>query len=108
MFDLLLPPDETERMLALRGHDDLPQSGDPHFDIITEIAAHQHGMPWAEINLVDADTVRTCAAFGMPAPGATPRHLAFCAHTILSPTDLTIVADILHPGTAIRLLAQVL
>jgi diguanylate cyclase (GGDEF)-like protein/PAS domain S-box-containing protein len=93
VFDLIVPPDEAERVRSLREHGDLPQGGDPHFDIIAEIAAHQHAMPMAEINLVGADTVQTCAAFGMPAPTAMPRNLAFCAHTILSSTDLTIVAD---------------
>jgi|GEM_PF-2468730 len=89
----MVPPDEAERVQALRDHCDMPPGGDPHFDIIAEIAARQLGMPQAEINLVDADTVHTYAAYGMPAPTAMPRNLAFCAHTILSPTDLTIVPD---------------
>ena len=78
----LLPPDETQRLAALRSYNVLNSSAEEAFDDIARLAAHICQTPIALVSLVD----ETCQWFKSKVGvnfAETPRDIAFCAHAIL-------------------------
>lgn len=87
-----LPHNESDRLARLRGIgilDSLPQQA---FDDITALAASICGTPIALISLVDEDRQWFKSSLGLDVP-QTPREVAFCAHAILQPDEVMVVAD---------------
>lgn len=91
MIDPPLPPDETQRLTALRslGLLDTPIEG--RFERITELAQLLLDMPIAAISLVDEDRQWFKSIRGLDAQ-QTERRVAFCAHTIAD-RDTQVVSD---------------
>jgi diguanylate cyclase (GGDEF)-like protein/PAS domain S-box-containing protein len=87
-----LPPDEDQRLRALRDLDQLDSAPEPVFDAITRLAASLCDVPIALVRLVDERRQWFKSAVGL-AVKETPRELAFCAHAILTPTELLEVPD---------------
>ncbi len=88
-----MPDNEAERLRALRSLDLLDTPPDPRFDLFARLAAHLYGTPIALVSLLDADRLWFKATVGLEAP-EVPRELAFCAHAILSPGEVTVVDDL--------------
>ncbi len=86
-----LPPDEAERLAALRMYDVLDTPAEEPFDDLTELAARICEAPIALISLIDKDRQWFKSRVGLDA-AETARDIAFCAHAIHQP-DLLIVAD---------------
>jgi GAF domain-containing protein len=90
-----LPPDEAERLRALRELELLDSEPEEEFDELVRRAAEATGAPIAVITLVDEARQWFKARVNLELE-STDRDLAFCAHAILSPDDLTIVPDTLE------------
>jgi PAS domain S-box-containing protein len=88
-----IPPDEIERLAALRGLGVLDSPPDPDFDKLTLLAAQICGTPLAMISLVDSDRQWFKSKVGV-SNDEDPRELSFCAHALGS-TDLLVVPDAL-------------
>ncbi len=78
------PPNEAERLAALRGLGLLDQPSVPELDDVVGIAASMFSTPISLVSLVDAERQWFAAAVGLDAP-ETPRCDAFCAYSILEP-----------------------
>jgi signal transduction histidine kinase/DNA-binding response OmpR family regulator/HPt (histidine-containing phosphotransfer) domain-containing protein len=78
-----LPPDEEERLGALRALDLLDTPAEERFDRVTRLAIRFFGVPVALVNLVDARRVWAKSCVGLP-DGEQDRGHSFCATTILS------------------------
>ena len=83
MKTALLPPNEIERLRALRDYDVLDTPVDELFDGLVRLAAQICDVPVAMVSFVDAKRVWFKAQVGLPVKTETSRDLAFCAHTIL-------------------------
>jgi tRNA A-37 threonylcarbamoyl transferase component Bud32 len=75
------PPDEPERLAALREAAILDTPPEPEFDALTRFAAELCGTSMALVSLVDSDRQWFKARVGLDAP-ETPRSVSFCAHAI--------------------------
>jgi GAF domain-containing protein len=90
-----LPPNEDERLRALRELDLLDSEPEAEFDELVRRAAEATGAPVAVITLVDEARQWFKARVTLELE-ATDRDLSFCAHAILTPDDVTIVPDTLQ------------
>ena len=86
-----LPPNEAERLAALRRYDVLDTGPESAFDEITRLAAQICGTPVALITLLDESRQWFKSRVGLELT-QTPRSFSFCAHTILR-DDLLVVED---------------
>jgi PAS domain S-box-containing protein len=87
-----LPPDEEQRLAALRRYAILDTApNETSFKRIVDLAARQFDVPIALVSLVDADRQWFKASCGLDASGSG-RDVAFCAHAILS-DDVLYVPD---------------
>jgi len=84
-----LPPNETQRLAALRSYDILDTLPELAFDRITELAQRLFGVPIVLVSLVDQDRqwFKSCVGLGV---SQTERQFAFCAHAILSQEPLVV------------------
>ncbi len=76
------PPDEAERLAALRALDILNTPSEERFDRITRLAKALFKVPIALISLVDADRQWFKSRQGLTAC-ETSREISFCGHAIL-------------------------
>jgi GAF domain-containing protein len=84
-----LPPDETERLAALRALNILDTPAEERFDRITRLAARLFDVPIALITLVDTDRLWVKSCYGLEIH-ETPRDISFCGHTILQPETMVV------------------
>lgn len=84
-----LPPDEKDRLNALRDLLLLDTAPEERFDRITRFAKDEFGVPIALVSLVDEERQWFKSNFGLADP-ETPRDIAFCSHTILEPDHLVV------------------
>ena len=86
-----LPPNEEQRLAALRRYAVLDTPPEKAFDNITDLAARIFKVPIAAVTLIDADRqwFKSCVGLETREVG---RNLAFCAHAILG-TEVLVVPD---------------
>lgn len=84
-----LPPNETERMAAVRRYDILDSPPDGAFDRITALAARRMGVPIAIISIVDEDRIWFKSHHGLPVE-QIDREPGLCASAILGDTPYLI------------------
>jgi diguanylate cyclase (GGDEF)-like protein len=89
-----VPANERERLAALLGYEVLDTNPDDIFDDFTRLASLICEAPTAMISLVDADRQWFKSRVGMDLT-ETPREDAFCAHAIMDPDEVMVVADAL-------------
>src|SRR6266576_5265150 len=90
-----LPPNEEERLRALRELEILDTAPEEEFDDLVRRAAEATGAPIAVMTLVDEARPWFKARVNLELE-STDRDLSFCAHAILTPDDLTVVPDTLE------------
>src|SRR5215213_8833050 len=83
-----IPPNEAERLAALRSYDILDTPPEAGFDRVARLAAVVLDVPIALISLLDEGRQWFKARVGFDPP-ETPRDQAFCAYTIMGD-------DVLH------------
>jgi signal transduction histidine kinase len=90
-FAAALPPDEKQRLAALRSYGILDTPKEAAFDDITRIASYVCGTPIALVSLLDENRqwFKSEVGAGMQ---ETPRDVSMCAHAVLQP-GLTEVPD---------------
>ena len=86
-----LPPNEGERLAALRDLRILDTAPEAHFDAVCSTAAALFSVPIALISLIENDRQWFKAKCGIAADG-TSRDAAFCAYAILE-DDVLVVED---------------
>ena len=89
-----LPPNEAERLAALRDLRILDTAPEPHFDAVCNTAAALFSVPIALITFLEGDRQRFKAKHGIGTEG-TPRNFAFCAYTIQN-DGVMVVEDALN------------
>lgn len=83
---------ELARLEALASYDILDSLPEADYDAITQIASQLCGMPMSAINLISEHEQWSKSMIGLSSRN-TPRHQAFCTHTILAPGQLLEVHD---------------
>ncbi|MDC7789078.1 EAL domain-containing protein [Rhodoplanes sp. TEM] len=89
MSPAAVPPNEVERLAALRRCAVLDTTPEACFDRITRLVTLLTGVPFAVISFVDRDRQWFKSRIGL-APAETSREIAFCAHAILGDAPLVI------------------
>jgi PAS domain S-box-containing protein len=86
-----IPPDEPERLEALRSYGILDTEREPEYDDVTALAAHICEAPFSLVTLVDEDRQWFKARFGWNSD-ESDRAISFCAHAICA-NDLMLVPN---------------
>jgi len=94
-----LPPDEEQRLAALRSYDILDTAPEPAFDDLTKIVARICGVPMATVSLIDKDRQWFKSRIGTELT-ETPRDQAFCGHCILQDGILEVPDALADPRFA--------
>ncbi|MEF8816999.1 MAG: EAL domain-containing protein [Salinibacter sp.] len=89
-----VPPNETERLDALRRLHVLDTDPEPAFDRLTEIASQIFDMPYAAVSLVTDQQQWRKAACGWNHGGA-PRERSLCTHAVAA-GELLVIEDLNH------------
>ena len=86
-----LPPDEAQRLDAVRRYEILDTAPEAAFERLTRLAARLFDVPVAIVNLLDAERqwFKSCHGLNF---SETARDIAFCAYAILS-DELLLVPD---------------
>lgn len=84
-----IPPNEQQRLNALRSLKLLDTSPEPEFDRITKLLARALNVPIALVSLVDEDRQWFKSKQGLDVC-ETSREVAFCAHAILQDEPLVV------------------
>jgi signal transduction histidine kinase len=87
-----VPPDEKERLAAVRDYHILDTGAETSFDEITQLAAEICQTPISMITLIDSDRQWFKSGFNLPVR-EIPRNLAFCSHAINHPFDPFVIPD---------------
>jgi PAS domain S-box-containing protein len=87
-----LPPNEAQRLVALRSYAVLDTLPEQSYDDLTLLASHICQTPIAVVSFVDQDRQWFKSIIGLDAT-ETPREVAFCAHAILCADEVMEVCD---------------
>ncbi len=87
-----LPPNETERLAAVRSYNILDTLPEADYDAITKLAAYICQTPVAIVSLVDEDRQWFKSHHGLE-QNETSRDIAFCAENILDASGPLVIED---------------
>jgi sigma-B regulation protein RsbU (phosphoserine phosphatase) len=97
-LDAPLPPDEEQRLAALRRYDILDSPPEGAFDRIAEIAASLFSVPVSTITFVDEDRIWFKAHHGAEFDSVA-RQIGFCAAAILDDNPFLVCNAVTDPRT---------
>ena len=92
----IIPPDEQQRMAAVKRYDILDTPPDGAFDRITAMAARRFNAPISIISVVDHDRIWFKSNHGAPVD-QIPRDPGLCASAILSPVPYVLTNAKIDP-----------
>jgi signal transduction histidine kinase len=92
----LMPPDENQRLRALRATGLLDSPPEERFDRLTRLAAQVTQTPLAFVSLIDSERQWFKSCFGSELR-ETPRSQAFCAYTVLDKAPVVVEDATLDP-----------
>ena len=92
MAHAILPPNEAERLAALRALEIIGTEAAEPFDSFVRVARSLFDVPVAAISLIEDDRQWFKAVEGWD-ERETPRRLSFCSHAILDAHDVLYVPD---------------
>ena len=84
-----VPPDDANRVRALRSLQVLDTAPEERFDRIARLTRALFGAPMVGVNLVDAERVWSKARIGLPA-AEYPRDTSFCSHVVHGAAPLVV------------------
>ncbi len=94
MLSAPIPPNETERLVALHSYEVLDTAPEGVFDNLVWLAARCTDMPMSTLTLVDGSRQWFKARQGVGELRHTPRDaVGFCAHAIMTPDRPLVVPD---------------
>jgi diguanylate cyclase (GGDEF)-like protein len=88
-----IPPNEIERLRALRSYEILDSGPEFDFDALTRVASQYFRTPAAVVGLLDSDRIWFKSCLGLDVP-QLDRKIAFCAYTVMRPGELLVVEDL--------------
>ena len=88
----VLPPDEAERLAALKEYEILDSDREEEFDDITTLASEICQTPISLITLIDSNRQWFKSGHGLEVR-ETPRDYAFCGHALNHPDKTLIIPD---------------
>jgi diguanylate cyclase (GGDEF)-like protein len=88
-----IPDNEPQRLRALRAYEVLDTEPELEFDALTRVAAHALAAPIAVVAMMDSERLWFKSQLGLDVP-QLDRKIAFCAHTIMRPSELLVVEDL--------------
>ena len=94
----LIPPDEVERLAAVRRYDVLDTPPDGAFDRITSLAARLFGVPIAIVSIVDSDRIWFKSHHGLDVE-QIDRDAGLCASAILHDEPWLVTDAAVDPRT---------
>ena len=94
-----IPPNEAERLAALRALGVLDTPPEERFDRLTRLATALFGVPIALVSLVDQDRQWFKSCVGLDAR-ETPRAVSFCGHAVAAERPLVVPDATLDPRFA--------
>lgn len=99
MIAPLIPPDEAERLAALRALKVLDTAPEERYDRITRLMLRLYDVPIATVSLVDANRewYKSCQGITFTEGG---REISFCGHVILGNDTMVIPDALLDPRFA--------
>ncbi len=89
MVSAQIPPNEAQRLAALKSYNILDTASEQCFDDLTALASFICGSPIALISLVDGSRQWFKSKVGI-SDDETSRDVSFCAHAILAPDEFTV------------------
>ncbi|BAO56360.1 GAF domain-containing sensor histidine kinase [Nonlabens marinus] len=92
MISAPIPSNEKKRLQAVEKYELLDTMPEDNYDSITDIIASICQAPISLITLVDKDRTFLKSRHGVELT-ESPRDISFCAHTITSEDDITIIPD---------------
>jgi two-component sensor histidine kinase len=92
----IIPPDEIERMLAVKRYDILDTPPDGAFDRVTALAARRFNVPISIVSIVDNDRIWFKSHHGLSV-NQISRDPGLCASAILTPEPHVLENAILDP-----------
>ncbi|MDX3929439.1 MAG: sensor domain-containing diguanylate cyclase [Shinella sp.] len=94
--NVLLPANETERLLAVRSLGSIGTSATPELGALAELAQGVFDAPLAAVNIIDEDWQRIAGRSGM-AVSECPRNVSICTRVVYA-NDVVIIPDMAaHP-----------
>src|SRR5450432_436414 len=88
-----IPDNEANRLRAVHSFQILDSEPELEFDALTRVASHAFATPIAVVAMMDSERLWFKSRLGLDAP-ELDRKIAFCAHTIMRPSELLVAEDL--------------
>ncbi len=88
-----VPINEAQRIVAVRSYEILDSEPELEFDALARVASQTFSAPIAVVAMMDSNRLWFKSKIGLEIP-ELDRKIAFCAHTIIDPSEPLVVNDL--------------